>query len=167
MILRLLLIRHAKSDWGDAALPDHDRPLNKRGRRDAPRMGRWIAERGLAPAEVLCSDARRTRETLELMLTEWPAPPEVSFHRSLYHAVPDSMLATLEGAQARTVALVGHNPGIGQLAARLARHAPDHSRFGDFPTCAVAALAFDALDWTSVRKGTGDILAFAVPEDVP
>lgn len=164
MTLTLLLVRHAKSDWGDAARPDHERPLNARGRRDAPRMGRWIAAQGLSPREVLCSDAARTRETLDLMLPEWPEAPEVAHHRALYHAAPEAMLALLEEAEAERVALVGHNPGIGALAARLARAAPRHPRWEDYPTCAVAALSFEAGDWSAIRRG--DVLAFAVPADL-
>lgn len=164
MALTLLLIRHAKSDWGDPSLPDHDRPLNARGRRDAPRMGRWIAGAGLAPAQALCSDALRTRETLDLMLPEWPVPPQVEHHRALYHAEPEALLAVLEGAQAPGVALVGHNPGIGRLARLLARRAPDHPRWDDYPTAAVAALGFEAASWAEI--GRGEVLAFAVPADL-
>lgn len=166
MTLRLLLIRHAKSDWSGPSLPDHERPLNARGRRDAPRMGQWIADQGLAPAEALCSDATRTRETLALMLPLWPAPPRLDHRRELYHATPEAMLAVLEGAEAEAVALVGHNPGIGRLAASLVRRAPDHPRWDDFPTCAVAALSFEAPDWPSLPPGTGEMLAFAVPADL-
>lgn len=164
MTLQLLLIRHAKSDWGNPALPDHERPLNARGRRDAPRMGAWIAAQGLVPGEVLCSDAARTRETLDLMLPAWAMPPQVEHRRELYHATPEAMLAVLEEAEAESVALVGHNPGIGDLAARLARHAPDHHRWGDYPTCAVAAFRFEAGSWPEIRRG--EVLAFAIPADL-
>ena len=167
MTLTLLLIRHAKSDWGDPSLPDHERPLNARGRRDAPRMGLWIAQAGLAPREALCSDAVRTRETLDLMLPEWPAPPQVAHRRALYHAPPEAMLAVLEEARAPRVALIGHNPGIGALAGLLARRAPDHPRWDDYPTAAVAVLAFEAASWDRIGAKSGEVLAFAVPGDLP
>jgi phosphohistidine phosphatase len=166
MTLTLLLIRHAKSDWGDAALPDHDRPLNKRGRRDAPRMGRWIAAQGFAPEEVLCSDALRTRETLDLMLPEWPEAPRLAHRAELYHATPEAMLRVLDQAEGERVALVGHNPGIGALATRLAREAPAHPRWADYPTCAVAALGFHAESWFGISEGRGKVLGFAVPADL-
>ena len=166
MTRHLLLIRHAKSDWADPSMPDHARPLNARGRRDAPRMGAWIARQGLAPQEVLCSDAQRTRETLALMLPAWAPAPAVSFHRALYHAGAEAMLAALEGAGAARVALIGHNPGLGELMARLARRAPAHPRWGDVPTCAVAALTFAVDDWTAIREGQGEVAAFAVPADI-
>ena len=108
MTLTLLLIRHAKADRGDAALPDHDRPLARRGRDDAPRMGRWIADQGFAPDEVLCSDADRTRETVGLMLPAWPEAPRLSYRWGLYHAAPEAMLAVLaeaEGEYAGPIAL--------------------------------------------------------------
>jgi phosphohistidine phosphatase len=166
MTLTLLLIRHAKSDWGSPSLSDHERPLNERGRRDAPPMGRWIAERGLMPSEVLCSDATRTRETLDLMLPAWSPAPPVSHRRDLYHATPEAMLAVLAEAEADRVALVAHNPGIGLLAGQLAREAPDHPRWEDYPTCAVAALSFDARHWAELRDGTGNLLAYVIPADL-
>lgn len=166
MTLTLLLIRHAKSDHGGPSLPDHERPLSKRGRHDAPRMGRWIAGQGLAPEEVLCSDAVRTRQTLDLMIPEWPEPPRLSHRRELYHAPPEAMLAVLEEAGAERVALVGHNPGIGALAARLAREAPGHPRWDDYPTCATAALGFEGDSWLGIREGRGKVLAFAIPADL-
>ena len=166
MTLTLLLIRHAKSETGAATQPDHERPLNKRGRHDAPRMGRWLAEQGLTPEEVLCSDAQRTRETLDLMLPEWPEPPRLSHRHELYHATPEEMLAVLEEADAERVALVGHNPGTGALAAQLAREAPAHPRWADYPTCAVAALSFDAESWFAIGEGRGKVLAFAIPADL-
>ncbi|NAZ35869.1 histidine phosphatase family protein [Rubellimicrobium sp. CFH 75288] len=168
MTLRLVLIRHAKSDWGDPTLPDHARPLNRRGRRDAPRMGVWIAAQGAVPARVLCSDAVRTRETLALMLPAWSPAPEVEHRAALYHATPEAMVSLLEAeATASPLALVGHNPGLGQLAARLARRAPDHARWHDYPTCAVAVLDFAMADWSALRDGQGRVHAFAVPADLP
>ena len=166
MTLDLLLIRHAKSDWGTPAQLDHDRPLNERGRHDAPRMGRWIAGQGLVPSQVLCSDAARTRETLALMLPQWAPAPRLSHHRELYHATPEAMIEVLEQAEASRVALIGHNPGIGLLAARLARAAPSHPRWEDYPTCAVAALRFDSDSWFDILEGRGKVVAFAVPADL-
>lgn len=165
MTLRLVLIRHAKSDQ-HAGLPDHERPLNARGRRDAPLMGRWIADGGFAPAAVLCSDAQRTRETLGLMLPAWSSAPRAAYRPDLYAAAPAAMLAALAEAPTDAVAMIGHNPGVGQLAQRLAARAPDHPRWEDYPTSAVAVLAFEAEAWADVAAGTGEVLAFAVPADL-
>ncbi|EYD76808.1 phosphoglycerate mutase family protein [Rubellimicrobium mesophilum DSM 19309] len=161
-----LLIRHAKSEPGSPAQADHERPLAKRGRHDAPLIGRWIAGQGLVPGEVLCSDAVRTRETLDLMLPEWSEPPRLAYLAELYHATPETMLRALEQAEAERVALVGHNPGIAALAANLAREAPVHLRWADFPTCAVAALRFEADSWFAIGEGRGKVLAFATPADL-
>jgi len=166
MTLTLLLIRHAKSEPGAPMQPDHERVLNARGRGDAPRMGRWIADRGLTPQEVICSDAQRTRETLDLMLPEWPEPPRLSHRAALYHATTDAMLRALSEAEGERVALVGHNPGIGALAGLLAREAPSHPRWADYPTCAVAALAFEAGSWSEIAEGQGKVLAFGIPADL-
>lgn len=158
----LLLIRHAKAAVGER---DHARPLSARGREQAPRMGAWIAGQSLAPALVLCSDAARTRETLDLMLPRWAPPPVVRHLRPLYHASSEAILATLaEEGTGESVAVVGHNPGLGDLALRLAREAPAHPRWGDFPTCFVAALRVEGPD---PRDGTAALVAFAVPDDVP
>lgn len=162
MTLRLILIRHAKSDWGSPALPDHERPLNARGRLDAPRMGAWIAAQGASPDEVLCSDAVRTRATLDLMLPAFAPAPRVSTRADLYHAEPEAMLKALSTATGATIAVVAHNPGIGALAALLARQAPDHPRWEDYPTSAVTILAFDG----PIAEAQGDVTAFAVPSDL-
>ena len=164
MSLTLILIRHAKSDWGEAGQRDHARPLAERGRRDAPRMGAWLRDAGHLPELVLCSDAARTRETIALMQAEWPQRPELRHEPSLYAAPPRQLLASLKGVTARKVALVAHNPGIGRLAADLADKAPEHSRFSDYPTCAVTVLEFDAKSWSDIGKGR--VAGFAIPADL-
>jgi phosphohistidine phosphatase len=83
MTRTLILIRHAKSDWEHPALDDHDRPLNARGQRSAPRIGAWLAAQGLAPDAVLCSTARRTRETWQGIATRLPGAPEPVFSHGL------------------------------------------------------------------------------------
>lgn len=164
MSLELVLIRHAESVWGDAGLRDHARPLADRGRRDATRMGAWLAAGGHVPELVLCSDAARTRGTLALMQPEWAETPEIRHEATLYAAPPHQLLSALKGVRARRVALVAHNPGIGRLAADLASDAPTHPRFHDYPTCAVTVLQFDARDWSAIGKGR--VAAFATPADL-
>jgi len=136
MTCTLMLMRHAKSDHGDPSLSDHDRPLNRRGRRDAPLMADWMARSGRAPQRVLCSTAVRTRETLDLMLDRWTEPPDVEFCESLYLANPESILWTISGHHMESAALLvmGHNPGISMLASALAQ-----CRL-EMPTAAVAVL---------------------------
>ncbi len=118
------------------------------------------------PEEVLCSDAQRMSETLDLMLPEWPEAPRLAHRHELYHATADEMRRVLEEAETERVALVGHNPGIGALAAQLAREAPAHPRWADYPTCAVTALSFDAESWFAIGEGRGKVLAFGTPADL-
>ena len=165
MTLKLILIRHAKSSWDDPFSEDHARKLNARGRAAAPVMARWLLRQGHVPEEVFCSDAARTAETLDLMRAEWPAAPEVHYRAALYHAAPFTMLDLLHRARASSVALVGHNPGIGGLACGLVTNRPDHPRFADFPTCAVAVIGFDVDQWADVEPGSGRVIDFAVPRD--
>ncbi len=166
MSLRLILIRHAKSDWATAGLSDHARPLADRGRHDAPRMGAWLKSQGQAPTEVLCSDSRRTKETLALMKPEWDHAPDVRHMPELYSAPPAKLLEALRGARGARVAIVAHNPGIGALAAQLAAEAPEHPKFRRYPTASVTVLEFEAANWADVRPGSGRVLAFAVPADL-
>ncbi len=166
MGLRLILIRHAKSDWSDGVAEDHDRILNPRGRAAAPVIGRWLARKGYLPDEVLCSDAARTRETLALILPALSAAPRVHYRPALYHAGPGAMLAELHGATGGCIAMVGHNPGIAEFAAGLVARKPAHPRFADYPTCATTVIDIDAADWHAVRPGTGRATDFVTPHDL-
>ena len=110
---RLLLTRHAKSDWSTDAPDDHARPLNKRGRRDAPRIGALVQSLGWRPELVLCSSAQRALETLSGLNAAWDVQPDVQILPSLYHAGADAARAALATVPdgVTTVMLIGHNPG--------------------------------------------------------
>lgn len=112
-MLRLIIMRHAKSSWNSGAANDHSRPLNARGRADAPRMGARLAELGWAPDTVLSSDSRRTTETYERMSTAFAHPPMARFSRSLYNAGIRQLQPVLAelGDDSETVLVLGHNPG--------------------------------------------------------
>lgn len=167
MKLRLTLIRHAKSSWDDSTVPDHARPLNARGRSNAPAIGAWLAQNHPAPDLLLCSDAARTRETAALILPHLTPTPPVQITPDLYLASPDAMLDLLARQGAPHIALIGHNPGIGLLAAGLVRRAPDHPRFADYPTCATCIITFDAARWDQLMPQSGTSLAFVTPADLP
>ena len=167
MALRLILTRHAKSDWTEPTGGDHARPLNPRGRKAAPRMGRWLAAQGVVPGEALVSTAARTRETWALMAPELPGAPAPRYLDALYHAGPDVMLRALQTAEAETVLMLGHNPGIAAFARWLLEDPPKHPRFADYPTCATLIARFDVADWGAVGPAAGTALAFAVPRDLP
>lgn len=158
---QLILIRHAKSDWSHD-LPDHDRPLNKRGRDAAPAIGSWLRKNGCLPDEALCSTATRTRETLALLNT--PAPTR--FERALYHAAPETMLEILKSAQGDSILMLGHNPGIAVFAEEMLQAAPDHPRFAAYPTCATLVARFDIDDWSRLQPHSGTAQAFIVPREL-
>lgn len=164
--LRLILIRHAKSSWGDPFQDDHARRLNDRGRAAAASIGRWLAQKGYVPDEVLCSDAARTVETLALILKELPEISRVSHRPALYHASPDTMLDLLQRATGRCVAMIGHNPGIGGMACGIVAARPDHPRYVDYPTAATAIVDFDIAEWSMLRPGTGRVVDFVTPADL-
>ena len=161
---RLILTRHAKSDWDDPTLDDHDRPLNRRGRRSAAELGEWLNSRGYEPDEVLCSTATRTRETwARVAATPLEVTPRVEFVQGLYHAGTDAMLGVLRRATGDAVMMVGHNPGIGAFAALLPARAPNHEDFRRYPTAATLVVDFDSASWDKVRPGMGSVLDFFVP----
>lgn len=167
MTLRLILMRHAKSDWDNPALDDFDRPLNPRGRKAATKIGKWLNTQNYTPDLVLCSEANRTRETCSRVLNELGKEPKVTFLHSLYLAAPESILQELARVQGTgTVMLVAHNPGIAILANALAEHAPAHPRFDDHPSGATGVFEFDCDDWASVSPGTGQVINFVVPRDL-
>lgn len=162
MTRTLILMRHAKSSWDDYTLADHDRPLNKRGRRSATALAEWLATKPWQPDQALVSTATRTQETfagLGLSLT-------ADFTRTLYHADAAEMQLVLETASGNTVLMIGHNPGISLFAQALAATAPDHPRFADFPTGATVVMSFDIADWDRIEPRTGEVLDFVIPREL-
>jgi phosphohistidine phosphatase len=167
MSLTLILIRHAKSDWDDPGLDDHDRPLTARGQRSAPRIGAWLRRNGFMPDAVLCSTAERTRETWDGIAAQLARPPAPVYSRGLYLAAPADMLNAIRDSEAGRLAVIGHNPGIGSLARSLCRTPPDHPKFGFYPTGATLVLDFDADDWSEIAPGQAEVAGFAVPRELP
>jgi len=156
---RLVLLRHAKSDWPD--VPDHDRPLAKRGRKDAPVIGRWLRGHGYVPEVVVCSTARRTRQTWDLVAREVDGSPSVHFEPRAYAASAQTLLylARELPGRCRTALLIGHNPGTEDLANSLADVALR------FPTAAVAVFELDG-DWPDLAPGQARLLDFTMPAEL-
>lgn len=144
----LLLMRHAKSSWKEAAIPDHERPLNGRGRQAAPKMGRLIQSRQLVPDVILCSTAVRARQTCELLFQELPVEPQ--FLPDLYHCPANGLLDLLRALpdSADRVLLIGHNPGLADFLAAFAGF--DEK----FSTAALAELALDRPTWCEFTPQT-------------
>ncbi len=166
MTLRLILTRHAKSDWGQPGLDDHDRPLNGRGGRAAGRIGRWLAERGYVPDAALVSTALRAGQTWEALSPAFGRDIPASRNRHLYLSAPDEMLRALHGATAGCVILIAHNPGMGSLAQWLVEDPPQRDEFDRFPTCATLVMDFDASTWEEIGPLTGRVVDFVVPRDL-
>jgi len=166
----LVLLRHAKSAWDSADLPDIDRPLSPRGQKAAPLMGERLKKAGYVPDLVLCSTAKRARETLDLIAASLPKKAKVQHLKELYMAVPREMLNVVvkvaDGAE--TVLLIGHNPGIGSLAGWLAGEGDSESLAKirrKFPTAAAAVITFDVARWSDVSGEGGVLKAFLRPRD--
>lgn len=161
---RLILTRHAKSSWDDPAMTDHDRPLNRRGLRAALELGEWLGSRGYEPDEVLCSTATRTRQTWTgVKAAPLEVTPVIEYRDSLYHASPDVMMAVLRKAKGDSVLLIGHNPGIGELARLLPARAPNDPDFARYPTGATLVLDYQIDSWADLKPGQGSVLDFFVP----
>ncbi|WP_410562150.1 SixA phosphatase family protein [Amycolatopsis sp. cmx-4-61] len=160
----LIVVRHAKSDWSDD-LPDHERPLAPRGLRDAPRLGRWLAEEGHVPERVVCSTARRTRETWARVSGELPSPPLVEYDDDLYGAdVPELLTAARRTPSGvTTLALVAHEPGVSDVTLHLAGLGEETRQVQTkFPTGAAAVLATTD-PWDALRSAR--LIAFFRPRD--
>jgi phosphohistidine phosphatase len=167
MSLRLILTRHAKSSWNDPLLDDVDRTLNKRGQADAQRIGYWLASKGYHPKQALVSAARRTQETWSVIQsTANFDTTDSTADQGLYLASSDRIMQKLRQANADTVILIAHNPGIGDFAARFAKAAPSHPDFARYPTCATTVFDVAAYKWADVRFGTNTVLDFYIPRDL-
>jgi phosphohistidine phosphatase len=166
---RLILLRHAKSDWPDVA--DHDRPLARRGRRDSPAVGRWLGGAGYVPDAVVCSTALRARQTWDLASgalasAAGGASPPVRYEPRVYQATVLGLLMLVREFpdDRHTMLIVGHNPGLAELAVGLAApHTPGPPVA--FPTAAVAVLGVPG-PWASAAPGEARLLDFAVPADM-
>jgi phosphohistidine phosphatase len=163
---RLYLLRHAKSSWKDHGVADRDRPLAPRGRRAAKAIGRYLRDQGIEPELMLCSSATRACETLERIGL---ARPRARVEPELYGAGADALLARLHEVPpaVASVMLIGHNPGMQQLALLLAHPGPELRELETkFPTAALATLAFPGPDWRTLDRGTAELIGFVRPRDL-
>jgi phosphohistidine phosphatase len=142
----LLLLRHAKSSWADPGQNDHDRPLNSRGKRDAPRMGRLLRSEGLVPCQIVSSTARRARKTAKAVAKNCGYEQKVHEEATLYHASPEQILAVIRGLDdaAARVLVVGHNPGMEEVAEELS------ASICRFPTATLAYFRLNIDSWEAL-----------------
>jgi phosphohistidine phosphatase len=171
MALRLILTRHAKSSWDDPSMPDTERPLNKRGRRAATAIGKWLRKREVVPAAVLSSPSRRTRETWDRIARELAARdtilPEPRWDETLYLAAPGDMMAVLRTATGPgPVMMLGHNPGISLFAGAILDRAPALASYEGYPTGATALIDLDIDSWDRADWGCGRLVSFITPREL-
>jgi len=165
----LYLVRHAKAIPQGEGLSDRDRPLDDKGHKAATALGRWIAKHGLRPDFVLCSPSRRTRQTLEIVENEFGSKPLISFENELYLAESGSLLTRIRrlSENAESVMIVGHNPGLHDLAQILSGETvgPLAARLKDgFPTASLAK--FDVLvPWKALDRRRAHLANLFRPKD--
>jgi phosphohistidine phosphatase len=165
---RLYLLRHAKSSWDDPTLADHDRPLAPRGRRAAKVMAKHLARKGIAPELVLCSPSRRTRETLMRIVPGLGKSANVRIEAELYAASAAALLEVLHEVpdEVESVMLIGHNPGIQDLALSLAGAGSEIPRLrSKFPTAALATLELNRT-WRELAPGSAELVWFVKPKEL-
>ena len=173
-MLRLLLLRHAKSDWSDPALSDHDRPLATRGLKTAPRVAAVMARKGYIPALCLTSTARRARHTVDLVLAGLPGGGDIAVRplTALYdfgggREVRQAIAAN--GGHASPLLVVGHNPALHALAQTLAgdgKKAAMAELKRKFPTAALAVIDFPIATWSELPQATGRLVDFIRPKAI-
>lgn len=162
-MLELLVLRHAKSSWADPGQADHDRPLNGRGKADAPRMGELLAARDLVPDVIISSTAKRARQTAKRVAEASGYDGLPVLTDRLYHADVEDCIAVLQGlaGDAARVMLVGHNPGLSELVEALCE-AGEH-----LPTAALAHIALSIAAWSELDEHTpGRLLSLWRPREL-
>ncbi|MBV8837686.1 MAG: histidine phosphatase family protein [Alphaproteobacteria bacterium] len=165
---RLMLLRHAKSDWSTPGQRDQDRPLNERGREAAPKMGAYMVRHALIADLIVASPAVRVVETLDLVLAAFDRRPKVQSEDAIYGGGPNALLELVKQTP-RTVhslLMVGHNPGLGELAALLIASGEVEARqrlIEKFPTAGLAVIDFALDDWGKLHPRAGRLDRFVVP----
>jgi phosphohistidine phosphatase len=165
---RLYLLRHAKSSWDDPTLADADRPLAPRGRRAAKVIAEHLQRKGIAPELVLCSRSRRTRQTLTRIAPSLGETADVQIRSELYAASAADLLEVLREVPdgVESVMLIGHNPGIQDLALSLARSGPEIARVSSkFPTAALATLELRG-NWRELGPGSARLVSLVKPKEL-
>lgn len=160
----LILVRHAKSSWKDPTLSDHERPLNKRGKRDAPEMGERLARAGCRPDLFISSSAVRALETARTIAGKVGYPREdIQVEERLYHASTGELIGVIRDVanSVGSLAIFGHNPGLTNLANRLGPR-----EIFNLPTCAVLHLRFDTDAWSGLEEASGEELEYDFPKKI-
>ena len=168
---RLLLLRHAKSERAGPGDRDQDRTLTARGREDAPKLGAYIARHGLTPQRVIVSTAARARATCELVAAGFGASPSVVNDKRLYEATPQTILKVIQECkpEVHTLMIVGHNPGLQELAILLiaSGNLEARQRLNEkFPAAGLLVIDFALDDWARVHAQSGRLDHFVSPHSL-
>lgn len=161
----LVIIRHAKSSWDNPTLPDFERPLNKRGLRDAPRMARRLKEKEINPDLLLSSPAKRALATCQYFSETIQCPPSsIKTNAELYHASEETILKVVKSQQDKVdvIFLFGHNPGLTDFLNKIS-----NEYIKNIPTCGIAGVTFDAKHWKEINWGSGKLILFDFPKNKP
>ncbi len=159
---KIYILRHAKSSWKDSSLSDFDRPLNERGKRNAPMMGIKMAELNIVPDLVLSSSANRAYTTASIVVEKLNYPKDrIEKRKDLYLASSHAILKIINSADKKheSLMIVGHNPGLTELANDLGAF-----QVSSMPTCALVALEFAVDEWQAVHWGIGKNILFEYPK---
>lgn len=160
----LLIMRHAKSDWGDSSLSDFDRPLNKRGERSAPFMGKELIARNKVPELIISSPANRAKTTAELVAEASGYESDIQFERDFYFGYVDEIINIVSklGEKYERIMIIGHNPTLESLVATLSKKIVGYA----MPTAAVASLLFDIDSWKQLDKRSGSLEWLIHPKEL-
>ncbi len=171
LMRRLMLLRHAKSDWSRGDLADRERPLAPRGRNAAPKIGAYMARHALEPDLVLCSPALRTRQTLELVLPSFNRKPDVAIDDRLYGAGSDELLEVIREADpaGHSLLLIGHNPGLQDFAELIIATGEIEARQQlneKYPTAGLVVIDFAFDHWRKLHPQSGRLDRFVTPQSL-
>ena len=167
----LYILRHAKAEAGSVTQDDHDRELVERGVEAADQLGKYLVRRNIAPAQVLCSTAMRTRQTLEHLQAAHADISVVEYNPKIYLASGNELLQILAHVpeEINSVLLIGHNPGVHQLCLKLAIDG-DEKLFDalhiKFPTCTFAAIEIGNIAWSAIANARGELVEFVAPSNM-
>lgn len=168
---QLAILRHAKSDWGNPGLTDFDRPLNKRGRKAAKKIGEELKNRGLSFDQIVSSPATRAKETVERFAVGYESVPAVRYEPQLYMCSTGTLIGVINSLpdDAATVMIVGHNPGFHDIVLRMTR--PDGNGMrekvgANYPTGAFALIEFPVDSWADVGPASGEIRQVIFPREL-
>lgn len=157
---KVYIIRHAKSSWRDMSLDDYERPLNKRGKRNAPLMGRVLSSKGVEPDLIISSPAFRAKSTAEIIAEEINYTNKILFREEVYEAAANTLHKILLNIdeEVSTLFIIGHNPGLNSLAYRYLNFSQN------IPTCGIVEIEFDCKSWKHIDSKSARLISFEYPK---